>query len=58
VAVAWWLARSIGGPAAGRAAALIIAVSAAALDESAVIWNPNLIARSSAVALLGAWEAG
>jgi hypothetical protein len=57
VAVVWWLARSIGGPAAGLAAALIIAVSAAAIDESTFIWNPNLIALSSAVALLGAWKA-
>jgi Dolichyl-phosphate-mannose-protein mannosyltransferase len=56
VAVVWWLARSIDGPAAGLAAALVIAVSAAAVDESTFIWNPNLIALSSGIALLGAWK--
>jgi flagellar biosynthesis protein FliQ len=57
VAVTWWLARSIAGPLAGIVAGLAIAVSAAAVDESTFIWNPNLIALSSAVALAGAWRA-
>ncbi len=57
VGVTWWLARSIGGPVAGLVAGLAIAISPAAIDESTFIWNPNLIALSSAVALAGAWRA-
>jgi 4-amino-4-deoxy-L-arabinose transferase-like glycosyltransferase len=57
VGVTWWLARSIGGPAAGLVAGLAMAISPAAIDESTFIWNPNLIALSSAVALAGAWHA-
>ena len=57
VGVTWWLARDIGGPIAGLAAGLIMAVSASAVDESTFIWNPNLIALSSAIALAGAWRA-
>lgn len=57
VGVVWWLARSMGGPVAGVAAGALIATSAAAIDESTFIWNPNLIALSSAVALAGAWRA-
>ena len=34
-----------------------MAVSASAIDESTFIWNPNLIALSSAIALAGAWQA-
>ena len=55
--VVWWLARAIGGPVAGLVAGLAMALSAAAIDESTFIWNPNLIALSSAVALAGAWRA-
>ncbi|HEX5148020.1 MAG TPA: glycosyltransferase family 39 protein, partial [Candidatus Limnocylindrales bacterium] len=57
VAVTWWLARSIAGPVAGLVAGLAMAISPAAIDESTFIWNPNLIALSSAVALAGAWRA-
>jgi 4-amino-4-deoxy-L-arabinose transferase-like glycosyltransferase len=57
VGVVWWLARSIGGPVAGVVAGLVMAASAAAVDESTFIWNPNLIALSSAVALAAAWRA-
>ena len=57
VGVVWWLARSIGGPVAGLVAGLVMATSTAAVDESTFIWNPNLIALSSAVALAGAWKA-
>ena len=57
VGVTWWLARSIGGPVAGLVAGLAMAISPAAIDESTFIWNPNLIALSSAVALAGAWRA-
>ncbi len=34
-----------------------MAVSASAVDESTFIWNPNLIALSSSIALAGAWYA-
>ena len=57
VGVVWWLARAVGGPVAGVVAGLVMAFSAAAIDESTFIWNPNLIALSSAVALAGAWRA-
>ncbi len=57
VIVTWWLARAIGGPVAGLVAGLAMAVSTAAVDESTFIWNPNLIALSSAVALAAAWYA-
>ncbi len=57
VGVTWWLARSIGGPLAGLAAGLLMAASAGAIAESTSIWNPNVIALSSVVALAGAWQA-
>ena len=57
VGVTWWLARSIGGPVAGLVAGLLMAVSATAVEESTFIWNPNLIALSSAIALAAAWRA-
>ncbi len=57
VAVTWWLGRAIAGPVAGAVAGLLMAVSASAVDESTFIWNPNLIALSSSVALAAAWRA-
>jgi dolichyl-phosphate-mannose-protein mannosyltransferase len=57
VVVTWWLARSIGGPVSGLVAAGLMAVSAAAIEESTFIWNPNLIALSSAIAFATAWRA-
>jgi flagellar biosynthesis protein FliQ len=57
VAVVWWLARSIAGPVAGLVAALLMAVSASAIEESTFIWNPNLIALSSSIAFAAAWRA-
>jgi hypothetical protein len=57
VIVTWWLARAIGGPVAGLVAGLAMAVSISGVEESTFIWNPNLIALSSAVALAGAWRA-
>lgn len=58
VGVVWWLARSVGGPLAGAVAGFVFAISVATIDESIFIWNPNLIALSSSVALAGAWRAG
>ena len=57
VGVTGWLARSIGGPVAGIVAATLMAVSASAVEESTFIWNPNLIALTSAIALAAAWRA-
>jgi 4-amino-4-deoxy-L-arabinose transferase-like glycosyltransferase len=57
IGVTWWLARSIGGSVAGFVAALVMAISLSAIDESTFLWNPNLIALSSAVALAAAWRA-
>jgi 4-amino-4-deoxy-L-arabinose transferase-like glycosyltransferase len=57
VAVTWWLARSIGGPVAGFVAGALMAVSASAVEESTFIWNPNLVALTSSIALAGAWRA-
>jgi hypothetical protein len=57
VAVTWWLARSIGGPIAGLIAGFLLAISASAVEESTFIWNPNLIALSSSIALAAAWRA-
>ena len=57
VGIVWWLARSVGGPVAGLVAGSAMAMSAAAIDESTFIWNPNVIALSSAVALAAAWKA-
>jgi hypothetical protein len=57
VAVTGWLARAIAGPIAGIVAALLLAVSASAVEESTFIWNPNLIALSSSIALAASWHA-
>ena len=57
VGVTWWLARDIAGPLAGFVAGLLMAISASAIEELTFIWNPNLIALSSAIALAGAWRA-
>jgi hypothetical protein len=57
VGVVWWLGRAIGVPVAGVVAGGLMAVSAAAIEESTFIWNPNFIALSSAVAVAAAWQA-
>ncbi len=57
VAVTGWLARSMAGPIAGLVTALLLAVSASGVEESVFIWNPNLIALSSSIALAAAWHA-
>jgi 4-amino-4-deoxy-L-arabinose transferase-like glycosyltransferase len=56
VALTWWLARSMAGPLAGLLAALILAVSPAAIDESTFIWNPNPIPFFAALSLAAAWR--
>ncbi|MFL5775445.1 MAG: ArnT family glycosyltransferase [Chloroflexota bacterium] len=56
VIVTWRLARSIGGPVAGLVAGGLMAVSASAVDESVFIWNPNLIALTSSIALAAGWH--
>ena len=55
--VTWWLARSMAGSVAGFVAGLLMAVSASSILESTFIWNPNIVALFSAIALSGAWQA-
>ena len=57
IPIAWWVARSIGGPAAGLTAALLAATSAALVSFATFIWNPTLVEPGAALALLGAWQA-
>lgn len=57
VALVWWMARDMGGPVAGAVAGLTAAVSTAAIQGSTFIWNPNLIALTSSIALAGTWRA-
>jgi len=64
VGLVWWIARAVAGqagPAGGRiagfVAALVAAVSASAISESTFIWNPNLIAFSSALTVAAGWHA-
>jgi 4-amino-4-deoxy-L-arabinose transferase-like glycosyltransferase len=57
VAATWWLARLIGGRAAGVLAAALAAVSPSGIDESTFIWNPNLVPLASALAFAGAVRA-
>lgn len=51
------LARAVGGTIAGVVAGLLMAVSATAIDESTFLWNPNLVAFTSALAVSAAWRA-
>lgn len=46
-----------GGRIAGFVAGLVAAVSASAISESTFIWNPNLIAFSSALTIAAGWRA-
>jgi 4-amino-4-deoxy-L-arabinose transferase-like glycosyltransferase len=57
VPMVWRVARSIGGPAAGLAAAILAATSGGLVGFSTFIWNPTLIEPGTALALLGAWQA-
>lgn len=57
VALVASLARAVGGMVAGVAAGFLMAVSATAIDESTFLWNPNLVAFTSALAVTAAWRA-
>jgi 4-amino-4-deoxy-L-arabinose transferase-like glycosyltransferase len=57
VALVASLARAVGGVVAGVTAGLLMAVSAAAIDESTFLWNPNIVAFTSALAVTAAWRA-
>lgn len=57
VPMVWWVARSIAGPLAGLAAALLAATSAGLVVLSTFIWNPTPVEPGAALALLGAWQA-
>ena len=57
VALVASLARSVGGTLAGVIAGLLMAISATAIDESTFLWNPNLVAFTSALAVTAAWRA-
>jgi 4-amino-4-deoxy-L-arabinose transferase-like glycosyltransferase len=57
VPIVWWIARSIGGTAAGLTAALLAAVSASLIGYSTFIWNPTPVEPGAALAFLGAWQA-
>ena len=57
VPVVWWIARSVGGSAAGLTAALLAAASASLIGYATFIWNPTLVEPGAALAFLGAWQA-
>jgi 4-amino-4-deoxy-L-arabinose transferase-like glycosyltransferase len=57
VAAAWWLGRTVGGPAAGHITGLLMAVSPSAITESTFVWNANIVAPGAALASAAAWHA-
>ena len=57
IPIVWWIARSIGGAAAGLSAALVAATSASLISYATFIWNPTLVEPGAAIAFLGAWQA-
>jgi hypothetical protein len=57
IPIVWWIARCIGGAAAGLSAALLAAMSASLISYATFIWNPTLVEPGAAVAFLGAWQA-
>jgi 4-amino-4-deoxy-L-arabinose transferase-like glycosyltransferase len=57
VALVASLARAVGGFVAGATAGFLMAVSATAVEESTFLWNPNLVAFTSALAVTAAWRA-
>lgn len=56
VLATWWLGRVMGGPLVGLVAALLLALSPAAIDESSFIWNPNPIPLFAALSAGAAWR--
>ena len=57
IPIVWWIARTIGGVAAGLTAALVAASSASLIGYATFIWNPTVIEPAAAAAFLGAWQA-
>lgn len=57
IPIAWWIARTMGGAAAGLSAALLAATSASLIGYATFIWNPTLVEPGAALAFLGAWQA-
>jgi hypothetical protein len=57
IPIAWWLGRTMAGPAAGLIAALLAAISASLIGYATFIWNPTLVEPGAAMAFLGAWQA-
>jgi hypothetical protein len=53
----WWLARAVGGPAAGVTAAIVYAVSATGIAAATMIWNPSLVPLPAALTIAAAWKA-
>ena len=57
IPIVWWIARTIGGAAAGLTAGLMAATSASLIGYATFIWNPTIIEPAAAIAFLGAWQA-
>ncbi len=57
VGIVWFLARAIGGPAAGLIAGLLFAVSATEVGRSTSLWNPNVVPLGAGLAATAAWQA-
>lgn len=57
VGFVWFLARAIGGRAAGLIAGLLFAVSATEVGRSTSLWNPNVVPLGAALAATAAWQA-
>lgn len=57
IPIVWWIARTMGGTAAGLVAALVAATSASLIGYATFIWNPTLVEPAAALAFLGAWQA-
>jgi 4-amino-4-deoxy-L-arabinose transferase-like glycosyltransferase len=57
IPIVWWIARTIGGAAAGLTAGLMAATSASLIGYATFIWNPTIIEPAAAIAFLGTWQA-
>ena len=57
IPIVWWIARTIGGAAAGLTAGLMAATSASLIGYATFIWNPTVVEPGAAIAFLGAWQA-